>query len=262
MYKSIFFFFILLCSCNNEEKFPQENNILLNKQDSLAIVDIYNETGGGKEWAYSWDLHDIKTWYTVTIKEIKGEYRVVGFQLADNFPGKPSGFIPESICYLTELEKLYIASEKLYGKLPSEISKLSKLRSLTIQGTSLTELSPEISKLQKLERLYLFFNKFEGNLPKELGNLPSNTKIWIQNNRFSGTVPLEILRNRKDIILDYNNFTELPWECWLNDEYTIPSILYNRLSGKLPDKVINSEKWKNLKGLVLPQQDGYGYTIE
>lgn len=261
--KSIFLLSVIgLLSCSNKEKFPENEAIPLNKQDSLAIVDIYNKTGGGTKWAYSWNLHDIKTWYTVTLREIKGEYRVVGFQLADINPGRPSGYIPESICSLTELEDLSISSEKIYGKLPESISKLTKLRNLTIKTTNLTILPPEVGELQQLERLYLFFNSFEGNLPKELGNLPSNTKIWIQNNKFSGTVPLEILKNRSDIILDHNNFTELPWECWLNDEYTIPSILYNKLSGTVPDEVLNCEKWNLFKDKIFPQQKGYGYIVK
>jgi hypothetical protein len=239
----LLFTIIGLFACKREDNFSREKILSLNQQDSLAIIDIYNKTGGGSEWAYSWDLHNIKTWNTVTIREIDGEYRVVGFQLVDVNPSRPTGKIPESICDLVMLEDLLISSEKLYGELPSSIYKLTKLRNLTIQSTSLTVLPPETGQLKNLKSLYLYFNNFEGEMPKELGNLPPDTKIRISHNKFSGTVPLDILKGRKEIILDYNNFTELPWECWLSDEYAVPSMMYNRLSGVVPDEVKQSKKW-------------------
>ena len=264
MNKKILFLMLVigLQACSDDEKIPQEPPVLLNEQDSLAIVDIYNETGGGSDWARSWDLHDHKTWYTVKIKQVGHEYRVVGFQLADYFPGQPSGTVPESVCNLTELEDLFIASERLFGGLPENIDKLTKLKRLTVVKTHLNKLPPEVGKLSQLEKLELTFSDFRGNLPKELGNLPPETKIWIHHNHFSGTVPLEVLKNRKEITLEHNDFTELLWECWLHEEYGIPSMLYNRLSGEVPDSVLASERWKILKGLVSPQQDGYGYTIK
>ena len=252
--------FTLGFSTCSKEEIPNKRPLTsLNKQDSLVIVDIYNKTGGGSKWGHSWNLHDINTWNNVTMKRITNEYRVVGFQLAGINPEKPSGYIPESICDLSELEDLYISSENLYGEIPRGINKLKKLRNLIIKNTNLTILPPEIGELTNLENLYLFSNKFEGNLPKELGNLPLNTKIWIQYNKFSGAVPLEVLKNRKEIILDHNNFTELPWVCWLDSNYTIPSILYNRLSGKIPNEVLISPKWNAQKAMVSPQQKGYGY---
>ena len=139
----LLFAIIGLFACKREDNFSREKILSLNQQDSLAIIDIYNKTGGGSEWAYSWDLHNIKTWNTVTIREIDGEYRVVGFQLVDVNPSRPTGKIPESICDLVMLEDLLISSEKLYGELPSSIYKLTKLRNLTIQSTSLTVLPPE-----------------------------------------------------------------------------------------------------------------------
>lgn len=258
----LLFAIIGLFACKREDNFSREKILSLNQQDSLAIIDIYNKTGGGSEWAYSWDLHNIKTWNTVTIREIDGEYRVVGFQLVDVNPSRPTGKIPESICDLVMLEDLLISSEKLYGELPSSIYKLTKLRNLTIQSTSLTVLPTETGQLKNLKSLYLYFNNFEGEMPKELGNLPPDTKIRISHNKFSGTVPLDILKGRKEIILDYNNFTELPWECWLSDEYAVPSMMYNRLSGVVPDEVKQSKKWAIFKDLIYPQQEGYGYDYD
>ena len=65
MNKKILFLMLVigLQACSDDEKIPQEPPVLLNEQDSLAIVDIYNETGGGSDWARSWDLHDHKMVY-------------------------------------------------------------------------------------------------------------------------------------------------------------------------------------------------------
>ena len=170
--------------------------------------------------------------------------------------------IRDRVCNLTELEELFIASERLFGGLPEHIDKLTKLKRLTVVKTHLNKLPPEVGKLPQLEKLELTFSDFWGNLPKELGNLPPETELLLYHNHFSGTVPLEVLKGRDVIVLDSNDFTELPWECWLHEDYGIPSMSYNRLSGEVPDSVTQTESWKVLKGRVFPQQNGYGYTIK
>lgn len=258
------FLFTFLQSCDKEQIEPTPAAIPLNKQDSIAMVEIYNSTGGGTDWALTWDLTDFTTWTNVKVEEIDGEYRIVYLQMEGIYSNLLNGTLPDEIGNLTELKSLYILSERLRGYLPKSIGNLSKLENLSINGTNLTgEIPAEIGKLQHLKRLFLHFNHFSGELPKELGNLPLSTIIWITHNDISGSVPLELLANQRyNVTLDHNNITELPWECWLNPDYGIPSIMYNRLSGNVPEEVLKTDKWKNYYyNLVSPQQDGYGYIF-
>lgn len=256
------FLFTFLQSCDKEQIEPTPAAIPLNKQDSIAMVEIYNSTGGGTDWALTWDLTDFTTWTNVKVEEIDGEYRIVSIQIAETLLHSPNGTLPEAIGDFTQLKKLYIASEHLRGGLPKSIGKLSLLENLEICGTGISGTIPlEIGKLKHLKKLHLLFNNFSGELPEELGELPLNTIIWISHNSISGSVPLKLLAHqRHNVMLDYNNITELPWECWLNPNYGIPSIMYNRLSGNVPEEVQNTDKWREYSNCVSPQQDGYGYT--
>ena len=50
--------------------------------------------------------------------------------------------------------------------------------------------------------------------------------------------PLTPLENKnREVTLNYNDLTVLPWDSWLDDKFIIPSIRYNRLLGKVPENV-------------------------
>lgn len=253
-----------LSSCKEEMPQPAPT-IMLNEQDSLTMMEIYKSTGGGTDWAITWDLKNHKTWKNIVFEEINGEYRITSIAIEDLYPYSPNGILPDAIGNFSELKRLYINSKRIKGELPKSIGNLTKLKDLRITSTSInTGIPPEIGKLHNLEHLYLYYNQFSGTLPKELGELPINAKIIISyNENLSGAVPLELLDNqRENVSLDHSNFTELPWECWLSPNYGIPSMLYNRLSGEVPEEVLQSAKWEKYKNKVSPQQKGYGYTFK
>lgn len=245
-----------LCGCSKIEEPEIEPEILLNRTDSLAMLEIYKETGGGVYWAKNWELTDYHTWEDVKTEEIGGEYRIVDITVLPSARGS----LPESIGDLTELRILYL-NGNIVGGLPASIGNLKKLRTLSVVGTILGGKIPkEIGELRELERVHLINNGMTGELPVELGKLSKLVLINLSHNHFYGKVPLELLDLGIAVALDYNDITELPWECWLDDKYITPTLTFNRLSGKVPENVLATQKWKDLSWLVSDQQKGYGYT--
>lgn len=235
--------------------------ILLNETDSLAIVDLYNSTGKEAAWV-NWDLKDHRTWDGITIEQIGDELRVTEVVTSLLTPVK--GVFPESIWNLTELKNLFIASDySLVGRLSPGIGNLKNLKVLQISKTSMNGTIPkEIGKLTKLVHLSLVENAFSGELPDELVQLDNLKYIYLSYNLFTGKVPLALLKKDNVVWLNHNDFTELPWECWYTEGYLVPQIHYNRLSGPVPEEVLNSKAWKlGYDVWISPQQDGYGYQF-
>lgn len=250
--------FSVICAlygCSQTEDLEVNPHVSLNRVDSLAMLDIYKKTGGGVHWGKSWNLTDHRTWEYVITEKIGGEDRIVNVTI----PDKAYGSFPASIGELTELRILYL-NGSIVGELPASIGNLKKLKILSVVGTILGGKIPkEISKLQELEHLYLVNNGMTGEIPIELALLPKLKLINLSHNHFYGSVPLKLLETDRGTALDYNDITNLPWDCWLNEQYTIPTMTFNRLSGKVPTNVLTTQKWKEYSWAVSLQQEGYGY---
>lgn len=247
----------ILCSCSKVEEIKVEPDILLNRTDSLVMLDVYDKTGGGVYWGKSWDRGDYHTWADVKTEEINGEYRIVNVQITPDAVGS----LPAVIGSLAELRVLYLNGH-IIGGLPPTIANLTKLEVLSVVGTTLGgEIPQEMGELKNLKRLYLINNGMTGEIPVELGELPHLILIDLRHNHFYGSVPLTLLENReRGVALDFNDLTVLPWDCWLDDKYNIPTITYNRLTGEVPDNVQSTKKWKDNKWQFSVQQEGYGYV--
>lgn len=231
----------------------------VNAQDSLALVDLYNATGGAS-WLYrtNWlTTAPVDTWYGATVR--KGnlvELMLVGNNLSGNLPlsagnfsnlrtlelsnNSLSGNIPASIGGLANLKTLSLDKNNLSGNIPEEISSLSSLATLTLNDNQLSGNIPSsIGNLSALENLYLNNNQLSGALPASLGNL--NLR-WLQanNNQLSGSLPAFFGRMKNLAALElYNN----------GFSGSIPdSIVYaanlgrlelhnNQLTGKIPDSI-------------------------
>src|SRR5689334_9230833 len=97
----------------------------VNVQDSLALVDLYNNTNG-----IGWAKHSnwltatpIGTWYGIILS---GD-RVVHIDLSSN---NLKGVIPASIGDLSALQDLSFFNNQLSGKIPSTLANLTNLQTL------------------------------------------------------------------------------------------------------------------------------------
>ncbi len=102
---------------------------------------------------------------------------------------------------------LDLSGNKL-SNLPPEIVKLQNLTMLDLSGNKLSSLPPEIGKLQNLTRLLLSDNQLT-QFPKALLGLNLEVKwdtygdgICVKDNPFQ-TPPVEIVKQGRQAIIDY-----------------------------------------------------------
>ena len=163
------------------------------KADSLALVAIFNATGGADNWHPDrvWDLtKPINEWYNVKLND---DGRVTQVNL-------PKGTVtqgwtlPAAVGDLTEMTNFRIIGSNLTGALPEEIYNMTKLVSFYLTNNTPTwTLSSKIAGMTDLKDLYIDQNpNLTGTLPKELGQLKKLVNINFSQTGISGSIPAEM----------------------------------------------------------------------
>jgi Leucine-rich repeat (LRR) protein len=230
------------------------------RSDSLALVALYNSTGGSN-WNQkeNWLTGTLDTWQNVTVEN----GRVVGTNFGWN--NNMVGTLPNDIGNLTAI-KWFIASgnEGLTGIIPQSIGNLTNLQTLAFHNCNLRGYIPEtITTLNKLETLELSFNDFDAAAMPDFGQLTLLSVLFIEGCNFTGDIPasfsnLTLLLNlnmnnnpglNAGPIPDLSNSTNIIYlglascnlsgtiPAWINQLPNLETIdLYNnRLSNNLPD---------------------------
>ncbi|XP_076911724.1 receptor-like protein EIX2 [Bidens hawaiensis] len=88
------------------------------------------------------------------------------------------------------LKSIDISSNKLYGKLPSEITNLRELVSFNISNNKLYgEIPKHVGQLRYLDTFDLSRNEFSGNIPLSLSNIDRLSYLNLSYNNLSGRIP-------------------------------------------------------------------------
>ncbi|KAL4296614.1 hypothetical protein GQ457_12G020540 [Hibiscus cannabinus] len=173
-----------------------------------------------------------------------------------------NGTVPESIAELPSMETLFIWNNFFTGTLPKNLGMNSKLRWLDVSNNSfIGSIPPGICAGGKLFKLMLFSNNFTGNLsplsncsslvrirvednsfsgeiPLKFSNFPDITYIDLSKNRFTGGIPSDISRARKLQYFSVSNNPELggtiPEKTWSLPFLQNFSASYCNISGNLP----------------------------
>ena len=215
-------------------------------RDSLALVALYNSTGGA-----GWTSKDnwlsskpITEWAGVTCVEKcaggKIEVGVTGIHFENN---NLTGTLPVDLANLANLTQLSLPVGQLSGNIP-DLSALAKLRIMDFRSNRLTGPIPSgLGSLPGLVTLDLQDNQLAGPIPNELGNLAGLRYLNLAyNNQLTGTLPGG-LGNLANLI-----FFDVQY-CSLSGD--IPStfsnltnlvILYlsgNRLAGTIPANLLS-----------------------
>lgn len=108
-----------------------------------------------------------------------------------------TGMITDGYYELIHLETLWLGNNQLTGTLNNDkILNWPLLLNLSIVNTSMTgEIPTNLSKLEKLRSLQLSGNLFTGNLPEELGNSKILKVLTVNGNDLSGTIPQSYRKN-------------------------------------------------------------------
>jgi len=147
----------------------------VNLQDSLALVDLYNNTNG-RNWSdtTNWlTKAPVSSWDNITLDTISR--RIIEINLSEK---NLVGNIPSSIGNLTQLQVLNLSNNSISGCIPDSIANLTQLQTLYISNNSITGSIPSyIGNLINLTSLDLSKNQLTGKIPSSIGNLTSAINI-------------------------------------------------------------------------------------
>jgi Leucine-rich repeat (LRR) protein len=230
----------------------------IDKNDSLALVDLYNGTNG-PEWKNhtNWLAKEpVSTWYGVGVTNARVTSLDLFFNnLSGTIPSSIgnlvnlsyldlpwnnlSGPIPSSIGNLGNLTKLYLYNNQLSGTIPASISNCRNLRYLWLFGNQLSGSIPaSIGNLENLEDLDLGGNQLSGSIPSSISNLAILSGLGLGNNQLSGSIPASIgnLIDLRYLVLFNNQLSDtIPASILVNLPYLRYLVLSNnQLSGSIP----------------------------
>ncbi len=109
---------------------------------------------------------------------------------------------------------LDLAGLGLNGRIPSDLGRLDRLVSLSLQRNRLTgRIPPELGDLASLEHLNLSYNALTGGVPPELAKLENLEALWLRDNRLTGAVPAALGELELSTLhLSGNDFDSVPSE--------------------------------------------------
>jgi Leucine-rich repeat (LRR) protein len=169
--------------------------------DSIALVGLYNATGGATTWANrtNWlSTNPIQTWYGINMNA-----QGCVSQIILNVNGL-NGNVPN--LSLSKLSALSLEYNQLRGRIPN--FNLPNLATLSLAGNQLTDTIPNFN-FPNLQSLYLHSNQLSGKIPnwnfsnlqhifvhsnQLIGsipnfNLPKLQTLWVNSNRLTGNIP-------------------------------------------------------------------------
>lgn len=153
-------------------------------KDSLALVAIYNATGG-ERWLYNWKFElplSEGNWPGVFFDVIDGELRVIDLSLGQF---NLEGTIPNEIGWLSKVAKIKMQRNKIYGPMPASMNRLTELTHIYLSVNNISGELPDLSALKKLVLLDLDFNRIEGEFPSSLTQLTKLTSLKMKYNNLS-----------------------------------------------------------------------------
>ncbi len=204
--------------------------------DSLALVDLYNSTGGPL-WSTNtgWLTDaDIDGWWGIST--LNG--RVKQINLGVN---NLTGTLPASIADLDKLANLLLSNNSIKGGIPPEIGNMFNLDNIWINGNNLDQAIPdEITNLTNLRALHLEYNQIPGTIPANIGNMTQLEVLALAHNQLTGNIPASItnLQHLSSLWLTNNDLSgPLPEN--IGDITTLKSISLdmNSLDGPIPSSI-------------------------
>ncbi|KAK1412887.1 hypothetical protein QVD17_34475 [Tagetes erecta] len=178
-----------------------------NKDDENTLFQIKKSLNNPYHLASWQNTSDCCSWYCLKCHKTTG--RIIELTI---FSGNISAQIPPEIGNLPYLQTLLFRKlTNLTGQIPSTITKLTHLTSLTLSWTNLSGPIPSfISKLTNLNYLDLSFNNLSGQIPPELAKLPKLGELDLSRNKLTGNIPNSFgtfSGNLKTLYLSHNQLT-------------------------------------------------------
>lgn len=243
--------------------FQNAKSQIANQSDSLALVSLYNNTGGSNWYngygSKAWLIGPVNNWGGVTLNS---SGRVVSIDLSYiNLRGAiPTSFgnlnmltsvvltgnyltgnIPSSITSLSNLNTLDLSYNQLSGSIPTSLYTLVNLTNIDLSSNKLTGTIPSsIGSIQQLTSLNLAGNQLTGSIPSSIGSLFNLTSLNLANNLLSGAIPSSIsnLYRLNTLRLFNNQLTgSIPSDIGFMTNLGEMSLYSNQLSGEIPSTI-------------------------
>lgn len=184
-----------------------------------------------------------------------------------------TGSLSPKLGQLTELVEVYIDRNKNFGgTLPAEIGALTKLTGINISQTAIGGAIPQtLTGCQALKNFMAYSTQLSGEIPDFWDQLPNIGVLQLYSNPgLTGPIPATIgtLKAATGIQLKECNLTgNIPASFAGLDKCGNLQLNGNKLSGVVPAEVQAHPKWQATSGWkyetnILPQQEGYGLTLE
>ncbi|MBO7554193.1 MAG: hypothetical protein J6T82_09205 [Bacteroidaceae bacterium] len=150
-----------------------------------VLMEFYHALGG-EQWKYNqnWGTDaPLNDWSGLRLED----GQIVALQMHYN---NLKGEIPEVIGQLKTLQEFDIlGDEDVVGKLPESLGELPNLRRIQISFNSISGAIPaSLGNASKLETLWLCYNQLSGEIPGELGALPLEG-LNLTGNNLTGNIP-------------------------------------------------------------------------
>ena len=200
----------------------------------VSIQGTLEGTTGNLDWADF--TKDVDDWEGIIVSGMPP--RIASINLDNK---QLNGSIPSSISSLSNLSTLSLSYNSLSGSIPSSIGNLSNLISLSIDSNDLSGFIP--SAFGNLSNLILFnasYNDLSGSIPSSIGNLDNLRYLHLNSNSLRGSIPSSIgnLSNLIDLYLWNNNLHSLvPSNIGDLSNLVLLNLANNRLTGSIPSKL-------------------------
>lgn len=176
-----------------------------------------------------------------------------------------TGFLPDDLYAMTNLQHLYLPGNRLSGTIGEDIGNLVNLTMLALHANILTGAIPwNIGRLSKLEQLLLYLNNLNGTLPLSLRNCGRLITLNLRNNSITGQLSsFDFSKFQQLEVIDLGNnqfkgrFPETLTSCL---SLTGIRLSANQLAGEIPVEIqglqslsffsVSANRLVNIKGAI------------
>ena len=179
-------------------------------QDSLALVDLYNNCGGTNWVGYdTWLNGPISSWEGVTIDSTSQRVTHVHFRDMDL-----TATLPASLGNLTEMSGKIEFHDDLgmTGTLPSLVWKWTKVDRFQLKRSGITAIDTTgLSNMVNLTEYNTEANPIGGMIPGTVFTLPAMVKVYVHDCEYDQVPPEILMASGLDrLYLNGNNLSDLP----------------------------------------------------
>jgi uncharacterized repeat protein (TIGR02543 family) len=152
------------------------------------------------------------------------------------------GTIPSSLSDLTNLASLSLSNNQLTGSIPASLGSLTALVTLSLSNNQLSGPIPsELGSLTNLVYLYLDLNGgLNGSIPTSLGSLTNLQYLHLGTNALTGSIPTQLgnLTNLRSLRMGANQLSGgIPTELGNLTNLTVLWLHQNQLTGSIPTQL-------------------------